>query len=389
MTRALLWRVASRILAAIGQAGFLLIVAGSVGAATFGEFAVVLGVGTLSAALLGFGASSRILRIEGEADAGQLAGAFWVVRSVSAIVAFSLAFTVGAVAGFEVLAVAGAAALAASDAVLEYSQALLAGRLRETVSASLPVVQRVSFLVAAAAFVSTPELLFAAVIVVAVAWFGIGVVLTRSSVPGLGAVLASLRSSTGYWGNGLVANLKQLEPLAVSAVASPTFTGQFSLVARLVNPIQIVPASLQFVFVPRLASTFDQHDFRAQLRQLSTICIAYGCVVVVASPLAASLLPLLLGPDYADTFVIATATIAAAGLSSATFIFQIYFIARGKPWPVTWVNGLGGGLAVVLLVAVGAASGGDLIWVCPIIAQLCMLVGLWVLWRRDWSRWSM
>lgn len=389
LAKVLSGRILARIIAAGLQAILLILLAREMAPALFGVFAAAYGVGTLGASLLGFGSSTRILRAKAEADAA-LADGLFKLRMIGACfgaLAGALCILWSPGAGAAVLL---GVAFAASDAVIEFGQAYFASTESHAISAGIPVALRVGQVgtVAASAALSDNSVSYAVSICSILLAGGCIVILVRSmarqqtKTESGSSLLRALRGSAGYWFTGAVANVRQLEPIALLSAGSAALAGEYAIVTRVANPLLIVPASLQLIFVPRLASLLHERTkFDIEMRRLWVVSAIYAVLLVVSAPLIAMLLPLVLGSAYDGTFALTIAVVAAAGLSSLCYVVQIRFIAHGQPWRSSlWI-------AIYSLLGVGAlaiiaAAGGTMIWTVPLATQTLLLATLLLVARR-------
>lgn len=383
-------RVLARGLAALLQAALLILLARAFPPGVFGTFAAAYGMAIIGAAVLGFGASTRIIRLRAETDPGVIAGLF-VLRMTGAILGSlmgAIVFIWQPSAGYAVLV---GVAFSVADSVVEFAQAYFAGVERHGISASLPVTLRLLQVatVLSLTWASEPTIAYAVTATSLAVSISCGVLLIRTgllqerSSMHRRALATLARSSSGYWFAGVVANIRQLEPVVLLGTGSAALAGQYSLVTRLANPLLIVPATLQLIFVPRLvASLEDAKLLRAAMKRLWTVSAGYSIVLLAAAPLIAILLPTVLGPEYEGTFALALAVIAASSLSTLAYVVQIQFIAIGKPWRSSlWIAVYS--LLGVAALAVLAGTSPELVWVVPPAAQAILLITLVVVSLRD------
>lgn len=376
-------RVLARITAAVLQAVLLILLARELAPSLFGVFASAYGAGVLGASLLGFGASTRILRANAEADTA-LAGDLFRLRMFGA--------AIGSLAGAMVLpwapsasvAVLVGVAFAAADAVIEFGQAYFASAEEHALSAGLPVALRVAQVGTVLAFARSSDTIIAVAASVTSAVVACACVIlllrsglgrrTRQQYPG--SLTQTARSSVGYWFAGVVANVRQLEPIVLLGAGSATLAAEYSIVTRIANPLLIVPATLQLIFVPRLSALLsDGHQFGVVMRRLWVVSALYCGLLVITSPVIAFCLPLVLGPDYEGAFPLAIAVVAATGLSSLSYVVQIRFITIGEPWRSSRWIAIYSLLGVGLLAALAGANG-NMIWIVPLVTQALLFATL-------------
>lgn len=383
-------RVLARGFAALLQAALLILLARAFPPDVFGAFAAAYGTATIGASVLGFGASTRVLRMRVETDSS-VSGGLFVLRMAGAII--------GSIGGAVVLiwvpwagyAVLAGVAFSVADSAVDFAQAYFAGAERHAISAALPVVLRAAQVstVLPLAWALEPAIAYAVSATSLAVSLGCGGLLTRVGIlqdrmsVNLNALATLAQSSSGYWFAGVVANLRQLEPVVLLGWGSAALAGQYSLVTRLANPLLIVPATLQLIFVPRLAVSLEDRKLSHEaLRRLWLVSFAYSAFLLASAPLIALLLPIILGPEYNDTFVLTLAVVVASSLSSLAYVVQIQFIAVGKPWQSSlWI-------AVYSLLGIAAlgilsATLPELVWTVPPASQALLLVTLIVASRHN------
>jgi O-antigen/teichoic acid export membrane protein len=374
-------RIGARGLAAGFQAITLLLIARIEGPESFGVFAIALSVGYVVSGVVGLGAGVRVLRIAGEPEGDHLASALFLTRVIGSILTLSSTAALAVVFdSFTPLLAAGA--LAASDLMVEYSQSLMAGRGHQALSSAMVVVQR--------ALPAAGVLVAVALDTSSYGWFSLAVciVLALSVIYPIAVwappsnVLDVVRSSGGYWAGSIVANLRQLEPISVGAVAGAGASGGYAIASRIGNPLVIVTSSLQTVFVPDLAKKKGTDAFDDSFRKLLTLSGAYGVLLLLLSLPIAHLVAVFLGSEYRDAEILIAAMVASIGIGAITGAYQSRFIALGEPGTSAAIIGVASVFGIALILVVGSALGADLLWTVPLATQTVLAAAMIVVSRR-------
>ena len=361
-------RVGARIGGAAMQAATLLLLARALGPSSFGVLAVFTSTGMLLTALACLGSSTRVLRLRAEPEAEAIEPAlFWIQAAGSVLVLVGL-LAAAVVTASPGPAVVGAL-LAFSDQQMEFRVSHLSGQVRQSAASLTIILQRgLALLAVGAAFVA----------VAAVALVGA----PARSVPAR-AVLRFARSSLGYWLSALVINLRQLEPLVVSASGGVGTAGLYAIAVRVSNPLTIVVTSLQAIAVPEMARADGRAQFRRMFRLMLGVALLYGAVLVVGSPLVAEGFLRVVGPQYEGARTLVTVLVVCAGLSAVSQALQARLLAAGRPATSAWIIGGATAIGLVVLAVTSATGGVSYLWVAPLVTQLLILATLSVVPVRE------
>ena len=368
-------RVAARIGAAGMQAATLLLLARSLGPSSFGVFAVFSATGMLLTALACLGSSMRVLRLRAEQEAEALLPALFWIQAAGATLVLAVLLVASVVVGNPAPAVVGAL-LAFSDQQMEFRVSHLSGDVRQT-AASLSILAQRGLALAAvgvAALLALPALLLLGVALVLVAVIAVVPAPARRVAPR--TLLRFARSSLGYWFGGLVTNLRQLEPLVVSATGGVGAAGFYAIAVRVSNPLSIVVTSLQAVAVPEMARASDRAEFRRMFRLLLTVALVYAGVLVAGSPLVADVFLAVVGHRYDGARTLVTVMVVCAGLSAVSQALQARLIAAGRPATSGWIIGGATLLGLGVLAVTSATAGGAYLWIAPLVTQGTILAAL-------------
>lgn len=367
-------RTVARVVAALLLAVALLNIARVLGPEAFGGFSLTLSVAYFLSALFGVGASTRILRIQAEHEGERLASALLLTRVGSALLAAGISLAVGHFSGGGGAVILGIA-IAFSDSICEFSQGYLAAMGRQLTSALVVVSQRVVLVVVV---LMTLEDAHALVISVAIALICFAAVVT---IPPLCAwrrpfsVAFVVKTSVGYWFSSLASNISQLEAPMLKIASNAQAVGLYAIAGRIANPLTIVIGAMQTVFVPELSKRISTPAFRPLFSLFLAISAGYAAILILLSPVIASLAILFLGDDYEGARPLLIAMSVAAGLSAVSQAFQARLLAHGRPGISAWIVGIASLMGVALLGGVGAWSA-EKIWIVPIIVQTTILIGL-------------
>jgi len=375
-------RVGARIGGAAMQAATLLLLARALGPSSFGVLAVFTSTGMLLTALACLGSSTRVLRLRAEPEAEAIEPAlFWIQAAGSVLVLVGL-LAAAVVTASPGPAVVGAL-LAFSDQQMEFRVSHLSGQVRQSAASLTIILQRGLALLAvgAAALLSLPVLPLVGAAFVAVAAVAL-VGAPARSVPAR-AVLRFARSSLGYWLSALVINLRQLEPLVVSASGGVGTAGLYAIAVRVSNPLTIVVTSLQAIAVPEMARADGRAQFRRMFRLMLGVALLYGAVLVVGSPLVAEGFLRVVGPQYEGARTLVTVLVVCAGLSAVSQALQARLLAAGRPATSAWIIGGATAIGLVVLAVTSATGGASYLWVAPLVTQLLILAALSVVPVRE------
>lgn len=374
-------RFGSRVLAAGLQAIFLFMLARILSPAGFGAFSVALGIGTFVAVILGWGASTRVLRICAELDSPGLVADLFLLRLGTVV--FAVAGSLSAVLfGLDWEIAWLAALLAAGDSIGDFGQAKLAGRERFGRSACLVVAQRAIPAMALVLAIEANWPVNSTLYVALSLTFLLGLIVAFERINDFQTLIPTARSSAGYWFASSATNLRQLEPAVIASTVGQFGAGIFGIATRLTNPLLIFTSALQTIYTPALSRALGSQDFEKVFRKLLSISVLYALVLLIAAYPAAGVAIRLLGVEYESVKPILIALVVASALSAVTQSYMYRMIAEGRPSRAAVVIatvtlfGLGG--FGIVGVVVGMAG----IWIIPILVQLFMLVGVILISKR-------
>ncbi|GAA1701519.1 hypothetical protein GCM10009792_22270 [Microcella alkalica] len=271
-----------------------------------------------------------------------------------------------------------AVSLVCVELLSDLVQGLLAGRGRVGTASVLLLAQRLlPLLLYAAGAVSGDGVFWLIFGTVGVATF---LLATMLSMAGFDVqIRTTVLASRGYWADSLAASVSQLDVVAVASGFSAATTGSYAAAMRISSPVNIVTSALIFVLVPALSRENNELKRKAlfvSARNLTVIVLLGLLSVAVFVPLGDVAVGIL-GSTYDNVGPLFSAFLVAAGLSGVSRVYQAAIIARGQVGLGALAVFAGGlvGLALILLVAALEIAEAWL-GLAPIIAQVCILVGL-------------
>lgn len=377
---ALVFRVISRLLASLGQAGFLLLLAREIGPSQFGAVAVVLAVGYVFSAITGFGSSTRVLRLAAEDNNRE--------QTATRLLYLRLWGTALSVVGCTVLALLGSSSLAllavfiiASDQVVDYVQAYFAGTTRQLWSSLVIVAQRLVPFVTLGTMILVGSFSAELIAVSFVSTLVCSLVVPlreRSTTVKFWSreIWTELRSSTGYWMSGLAPNISQLQPPLLNLVLDASSVGLFAITSRLTNPLTILVGALQTLLIPELARRRGTPQFHNLYRASVAASAAYGLLLCAFSWLIADVMVFMLGDEYANAHLLIVSMTVASGMSALAQAYQSKLLAEGRPAVAAWMVGVGSAIGLAALLIIAVFGGAPWLWLSPLVTQAVIASGL-------------
>lgn len=376
---ALISRVLARLLASLGQAGFLLLLARELGPSQFGAVAVVLAVGFFFSAITSFGSSTRVLRLAAEDNQKQTATRLLYLR---------LWGTALSVVGCTVLAMFGGTVLAflavfmlASDQIVDYVQAYFAGSGRQMLSSLVILVQRLIPFITIGTMVllgSFSAELIALCFVLTLTCSLVAPIRERSRATKFWSrdIWTELRSSTGYWMSGLAPNVSQLQPPLLSLILDAASVGFFAITSRLTNPLTILVGALQTLLIPELAKRRGTPQFHKLYRSSVAASAIYGLLLSACAWLIADVMVAMLGQAYSEAHALIVSMTVAAAMSALAQAYQSKLLAEGRPSTAALIVGVGSAVGLVALLSIALLGGVTWLWLSPLVTQGLIVSGL-------------
>lgn len=380
----LVFRIFARAVASLAQAGFLLILARELGPANFGTVAIVLSTGYVVSAVTSFGTSTRVLRIAADTDPTETATKLLYIRVIGSVITAIICGVLSA-AMTPAVAILGVAMIA-SDQIIDYVQAYLAGTNRQIGSSLIVIGQRLfpfAFIAISTALgIFSQPIILASLLIPLVIAVGIPLRERARKMPNLlQELLGEVRTSTGYWMSSLAPNIGQLQLPALGLILDAANVGLFAIAARLTNPLSIMVGALQTVLMPELARRHGTPGFRILFRVSLLASAGYGLALCLSSSVVADIAIRLLGAEYIPARTLIIGMIIASGVSAVSQAFQSKLLTEGRARDVALIISLGSLVGLALLIAIAAMAGSLWLWSAPVAGQAVIAVGL--AWRSS------
>jgi O-antigen/teichoic acid export membrane protein len=398
LARQLVWVTAGRILAALLQAVLLVLAARALKVADFGHLMAFVGVVALAQVLVDCGVSIFVTRERAATpESGRVTAGlrFTVVSSTLLMIVLATGIALAAVLVSSVYwsmlpLVAWAAGERNADTRL--SVAFADGDVHVSV---LNLVTRrtctiLLFVIALAADVPALLAFSVASAVTALGSATFANIYIRARVTAASSISFRelLRLARPFWVSNIASQARNLDAVLVSAFAGATQTGLYSSGSRLVNPLQILPASLASILLPASARSLDSRRVLARLLAL-TLVVVVGLTVVYAAIFAAT--PWLvregLGARYDGSGTVIRIILLGLPFASATALFTSILIGRGYGRSVAFVSSITttcclAGICVVAPFA-GASGAAAVLSASFVVQVLAMGVPMRRLWRES------
>jgi O-antigen/teichoic acid export membrane protein len=386
--RAFSIRVLARLVGAVLQAALLVLVARDLGPRNFGDVAQVLSLGTLAAAVLGFGMNSRALRLAIGTTPREDASAILSVAMVSSVAVTLVALPVAWMAGAPwELTPWAAAAFVASESFAEVVVAILAGLHRQHLASLMVVVRRAAALGIVVACAGLGVNLVYGLLLAAVSTAAISILIAPLFWSKPSSVSTLLRGSWGYWATSLVTNLQYLDTTLLRLSAGAHLVGLYGVSSRSVAPLSLATSSMVGVLVPELSRARSPQAHERLRRSIRRMSLVVAGTAIVASPLIATAVVTVLGSGYEGAFILVVAFCVGTGVSAISQTYQAEAFARGEPMRAVLAVGLGTAIGLVGLIgfslfwgSVGAAAAIVLMQVAILAMFVCLDI-----WRRRQS----
>lgn len=319
----------ARVVGSALQATLLILLARDMGAARFGELALVLAIGALLGTLSGFGSVTQALQFaDSEADRGE-ARFLYLVRIATA---FAVAAFSGMLAWSYEFAPAPMLAIMAwifSDMVVDLSQSILLGQQLHTKGNILISGRRV-----------LPLCGFGLGAVQGQSWWGLAAGCVLTVVAGHALVWPRLRAtrpvpgvirrSVHFWGSTVMTSFQNSDIVLVGALSSsPVLVGYYSVASRLGSPLNIFTQALIGVLMPKMARE-SAGDRAATYRKARYYCLAFGVVMLASGPVLGEALVMVLGPSYDGARIFVIGVTLSVAVSAFAQVNAAFLYASGK-----------------------------------------------------------
>jgi O-antigen/teichoic acid export membrane protein len=349
-----------RVINALMQFGTLALIARSVSLADFGGYSASVALGTVTGGLLGFGLSTRVLRIQAESSREVLLSASRVT-ALSALFVGSASYLYGVVqgSGSWSWALAGGAYVASELFCNLMSSMLFGEQRRRRAEAGMLLRRGLPFLLVTLAALWWPNLVFE----FATAGYLVAAVSLRVLVgrlPWGGWRLRLLiRGSWQYWMTSIWSTAQQLDVVIITSLLGLSAAGGYGAAFRLASPIHIVTTSITSLMIPELSKLRDGSARKMAARPYLLLGLGYAGIVIALSPVAAWVGPVLFGNVYAPFAPLFAVLFVNSAFSVVNQIQVARLYGDGEIGVVTWATAVST-IAGLSLLASGAVLGGVL-----------------------------
>lgn len=303
------WLTSSRLIAALLQAGALILVARQAGPSGFGILSAFMGVIVVVQTVLDFGLPTYITKSRAEQSDAKAIKALRLYQFLGialCVVLCAISVLFGMTPGYEwwwllPLGLAGwlerqsdvrlTIALADGD-VWKNSLNLVVRRG----SAILILLLGINFRLDA-----VPAFALASVLAALLSWALSRRLVVLPETPERitrSAAKKVLRDSSAYWANSMGAQIRNLDVLLVTLMGNPVTAGQYGAVSRSIGPLRMVTASLSTVLLPAVIRTKGNQKRKLAGVILVILALISGMYVLLII-LSEDIVQALLGPAYA------------------------------------------------------------------------------------------
>ncbi|MFP7834827.1 lipopolysaccharide biosynthesis protein [Marisediminicola sp. LYQ134] len=357
------WASGGRIVAALLQAGLLVLAARAVVPAEFGLLASVLGIATVVQTGLDFGVSTFITRERAtNPESGSIRTALRFNTLTSALMAVISALVlalVGWLVDPRFLLLLPLAVWISMERTADVRLAIAFADGDVKVNSINLIARRSVAIILFVALAPVIDAMLAFAISTAVAAVGSAVfanayVRRRVTVPASIRYSELLKASWPYWLHSLATQARNLDAAVTAGFAGPTQAGYFSVASRLTSPLRILPTTLGNVLLPNASRLSGSRRDMRSLAKLSVVALlistALYAVVFLLTPWG---VPLLLGADYANSVPAVMIVVAGLPFAAAISLFSALLQGAGRKHFVATVSTSS---AIICLTAVAIAS---------------------------------
>lgn len=365
-------RVGARVAAAAFQAILLVALARDLGPGHFGDVASSMTVTAIVATVAGLGVNSLALRWVAYRRSEAMTGDLIAVAVLAMLVSCSVGSMFGgAISGGPQLIIIAACVLTAGDVGGEVASSILSGRLRMAQAAYLLVGRRaVVVLVYMVGRTATDDGL--ALLAAGAAGILVLAPIARGTTrPTLRGLRFIVREGRPYWMASIGAQVTALDVLVVRSTLGPAWGGHYAAAVRLVSPATMVPSTLVSIVVPNLIG-----GYRVSRRRLLGLGATLAVGMAATAPALAGAVPIVLGPDYADSRALAAALMVALGISCLSQTMQAILIAENRGAWVASAVGAGGTCGILMLAILCVTIGSSSLPWAAIAVQVWIAVGM-------------
>lgn len=361
------WLMLARVVAAGLQALIMIIIARKAGPTDFGVMSAFLGLCVLFQAIFDMGLSTYLTRLR--AATPNAPRVYWTLRVylVIGLLLFVSLTTLAAFTGISTghawwyLVPLAAVAFLERQADMRVVIALADGDIWKNFIV-LVIRRIITLAVLLYAINLNADVVFGfglAALVGAGASVAISMSIIKHKVPRQKVRIADARKllfeARGFWANSIGGQLRNLDIVLVSSLATATTAGYYSAIAKTTNPLLMLSASLAAVILPVVSG--DRSDrFQLVRRPIMVVLCIMALIYVILAIFADELIPWLLGEDYTPAvrgFQLVMLALIFAGICS---ILNSILQAQGYEGMVGRISLASACLCLVLI------SAGSLFW---------------------------
>lgn len=374
--------IASRVVGAIGQALFLILMARFLGPAGSGVVVAVLAALMFLMTTVDWGMSTRALRLSGDRHSRSYLGFSLAVRLTITIlvvlIAISLLSSAFSSAGLLIAAVL----YATGESNGEMSINILQGRGRSATAASVLIVRRASLFAPLMLSFDASGLLGGMALNGLVGLTALAFAMWRHVSRPM-RIKKVLRENSPFALAVGSAYIQQLDTAAVVSFLGSAAAGPYGLATRLNSPLNMLLGALIQVYIPHIALEADPvkrlTTFRRVRRYVAIIAVGIAALALLAPVIT----PFLFGIQFAESWPMVAAAFLGAGISGVAQVHLAWFFGTRTPigLSVTLIVIASGSLvSVCVLGAVWGVWGMALSYV---LAQIAVAVAIGLRWRSS------
>ncbi len=189
-----------------------------------------------------------------------------------------------------------------------------------------------------------------------------------------------------FIGADLLASFYTQSSPAILGSVNQTALAQYKIAFTLATAPYVIPTMVFMVALPFLSDTkTEPREYASAVRAMAFSALAYGLILLVAIPLAAPLITVIYGPDYAEAVPLLRMMSAMPLLKSFSFLSVAVMLSRNRQRlrvalqvGVVFLSVIGGLIIIPRFNAVGAAG---LAVVVEIALCAAYGLGAYVAWR--------
>lgn len=364
----LTWIIGSRLLAALLQAASLIVVARLAGPAAFGVLAAFLGLVVVLQAAFDLGIPTYVTRLA--AESRDVPEVVWCLQIFGRLGLLLLVMLFGVAIGVSVIS-GGIWWLLCPLAVAGWLERQSDVRLNIALAdgdvwkGSVNLVSR--RLLTAAILIGALAVGMDAIGAFAIASMLASIVslwmsryLVRLPVPARkfdkAIVQKTLRASRSFWANSVGAQIRNFDIIIVAAIASPLIAGYYGVIARSLNPLMMLSASMATVILPMATKSAGKNMKSLWIPIggiLGLMFVAYGVVI--------AFMPYLISQVFGHEFMATVPgfRLAIIGLvfASLSAVQTAFLQARGKEQVVGRIS-VSTSIVMLATIGVGVLAGG-------------------------------